>query len=154
MNDRAISDPFNTEWAPDEPMNTPGSDCAYVSKLAGFKVLTDSCLASKPFFCMALAPNCPEDFEHIPQYKDGLSCLKNLELSEVTHPTTSEFSFMHANKKCQDLNTRMLHPANGNDTDFIYSLYPKPVGISYWFYGLLDYFADAPWDQHVISPTR
>ena len=62
---------FNTNWATDEPVDAPGSDCAYLDKSANYLMKTDNCKASKSFLCTPIVPNCPDGFEHVPPYKKG-----------------------------------------------------------------------------------
>ena len=64
--ERAPSNSFNTNWGKDEPNEAVGSDCAYLSKKAGYKMKTDNCKASKPFLCTPIIPLCPDGFEHVP----------------------------------------------------------------------------------------
>ena len=154
MNDRVETNSFNTDFAENEPSNSAGSDCAYVAKSAGYKIKTDSCMSTKPFFCMALSPNCPENFVHRPQYKQGLSCLKPVNFFETS---INEYSFTSGNRMCQDLNTRMLHPREDKDSTYIKDVLPKPDGVTDWLFGSIGLAANDEYPQyaaHFIQPDR
>ena len=109
---RVPANSFNTNWATDEPVDADGADCAYVAKSANYQMKTDGCTATKPFLCTPLTPNCPDGFDHVAGYKQGLSCLKVIKPQDI-YPddvTNSEISINIANQMCSDLKSRVAAP--------------------------------------------
>lgn len=102
---------FQANWAPGEPRNLIGADCAFISKTAGYTMKTENCKTPKKFMCMALTPNCPPGYTWQPSFGQGRTCFK------VTGPHTNEFNT--ANKLCLKDKTRLSTPRNLNDTKAI-----------------------------------
>lgn len=99
---------FQSFWATGEPRNATGSDCAFISKLAGYKMKTENCKTPKKFICMALSPNCPAGYTWQASFGQGRTCLKTV------GPNKNEFNT--ANKMCLKDKTRLVVPRSPNDT--------------------------------------
>ena len=117
INGRVPANSFNTNWETDEPSNSLGADCAYVTKSASYKMKTDSCTATKPFLCTPIIPNCPDGFDHVAGYKQGLSCLKIIKPQDFKPDDArmSEISINIANQMCSDLKSRVAAPVTIED---------------------------------------
>lgn len=132
---------FKATWAPGEPKNSVGFECAYLSRLANYQMKAEGCKTPKKYFCMALKPNCPEGYAWLPAYGQGRSCFK------IVGPDSKEFNV--ANKLCLKDKTRLATPMSLSDQTVLSTWIPvsgslsdsgqpyASVGSAYFFLGII-----------------
>ena len=113
---------FKAAWAPGEPKSSDGFECAYISRLADYKMKADFCKTPKKYICMAVKPNCPEGYTWLPAYGQGRSCFK------IVGSDNGEFNV--ANKLCLKDKTRLATPMSSNDTGVLSTWIPLSGSLS------------------------
>jgi hypothetical protein len=122
---------FQSEWADNEPQDAVGADCASIIKDVGYKLKTANCLEPKKFFCMALAPNCPNGYTWVPSFGKGRSCFKVGGLVKAYKPDDNSNMISEitiGEKMCLNDNTRLFTPESDEDVTALIAWAFKPGG--------------------------
>ena len=106
---------FNVQWGENEPVNTPGANCAFLSKSKDYKLQAGGCFGQKHAFCMSLPPKCPPGFTWVPAYGRGKSCFRITNIEEFHYSGSSHRDITKADLKCSKLNSRIVVPESTED---------------------------------------
>ena len=118
---------FHAHWGIDEPIDTPGADCASFSKSKDYKLKASACFEQKHFLCMAMPPDCPHGYTWIPLYGKGKSCFKiKGPIIEAIDSSDSYSDLTIADFWCQKENTRPFVPETVEDSDALSAWIQEP----------------------------
>ena len=119
---------FNVQWGENEPLDTPGADCAAFSKSKEYKLKASACFEQKHYLCMALSPDCPDEYTWLSLYGKGKSCFKVQEpiIEEMLSTLNSYADVTIADYWCEKEYTRPFVPYTIADVEALRDWTSKP----------------------------